>query len=114
MPLLDSIKAAKEIRPTTCDDQMLARWVNDIDAKIAEVMGKEPSDNTFPGDRELLMPSPYEDIYVFYLSAMIDWYNQEIDIYQNDMMMFNQAYAEAVAWWRRTHKPDNGFYWRVI
>ena len=114
MTLLDAIKAAKEIRVTTCDDQTLARWVNDIDARIAETMGKEPENDTFPGDRELLMPSPYEDVYVFYLSAMIDWYNQEIDIYQNDMAMFNQAYSEAVAWWRRAHKPDNGFCWRVI
>lgn len=65
-----------------------------------------PAVNTWPEeDAALLTPAPYDGIYPMYLVAMIDYYNQESALYQNDMVLFNEAMAAARAWWRRNHRP---------
>lgn len=56
-------------------------------------------------DWQLLLPAPHEKVYVLQLVAEIDFYNQETDLYANDRAMFNEAWAEAQAWWRRENRP---------
>lgn len=54
---------------------------------------------------ELIMPSPYDMLYVYWLMAKIDHMNQEIDKFNNDRALFDNAYAQASDWWTRTHRP---------
>ena len=65
-------------------------------------------------DPELLMPFPHDDLYVAYLCAQIDFFNMEMDLYQNDMIVYNNAMSEARAWWRRHHIPWRSRNWRVM
>jgi hypothetical protein len=45
---------------------------------------------------------------------MIDMANEETNLYQNDMEMFNAAWTRAASWYRRkTKAPDKG-NWRVM
>ena len=76
-------------------------------------MDKETPTFSFPSDRELLMTEPHEDIYVRYLMAMIDHYNGEYEMYTNDIVVFKDAYDEAVGWWRRHHRPKSSGHWEV-
>ena len=59
------------------------------------------------GDGELLLPAPYDRVYVLYLCSQIDYYNNETALYGNDKAVYDEAMSEAMAWWRRQHCPDN-------
>lgn len=57
------------------------------------------------GSTALLIPDDYSQVYVYWLYAMIDFANQEIQRYGNSMIMFNTVYADFANWWNRTHMP---------
>lgn len=59
---------------------------------------------TDPGT-ELLAPAPYDMVYVYWLESRIDEQNQEMDKYNNDRMLFENAYQQLSDWWNRTKMP---------
>ena len=114
MYLHESIAEADAIRPNTVGDEQKAEWVEQLERKFAEVQQIRPPDPSFPDDKELIMPVPVDRVYVFWLCAMIDWAQLDGDLYAIDMAMYNQAYTEACAWWRRNHVPivtETGARW---
>lgn len=113
MTIFEAITRANTLRANTLGDAQKYAWVNDLDGQVAEMMGLDAPVNTFPDDRELLMPSPYEEIYQLYLVAKIDYYNNEIDMYTNDLTVYEEMLAEAKAWWRRNNKPPHRGNWNV-
>lgn len=61
----------------------------------------------FDGARELLIPPPWDEVYVYYLYAQMDQRLGEIERYNNDAALFNAAWNDAVTWYNRTHMPLN-------
>jgi len=61
-------------------------------------------------ERELLIPHPYEDAYVKYLSAQVDYHNGEYERYNNAMMMFNTVYQAYANGYNREHMPRQDDY----
>lgn len=114
MKILEAIMRADSLRPNTLREYQKYAWASDLDGQIAEMMGLDAPASTFPEDRELLMPPPYEEIYQLYLVAKIDYYNNEIDMYTNDLMVYEEMLAEAKAWWRRNNKPPHRGNWNLF
>lgn len=114
MELNKAISIANMLRPNDIADEKKAEWVMEVERGIAEMMCVEAPVNLYPEDMELLMPTPYDNIYELYLCAMIDFANQEGTLYQNDFMMYNSALAEAKAWYRRHNVPDYRGNWRTM
>lgn len=114
MKVSEAIAYANDIRMNTLPDEQKARYLCDLDGEIAEMMGVEIPENTWPEeDRELLMPRPHEYVYVYYLAAMSDIHNHESNLYVTDMEKYNTAMRDARAWWRRHHRPKSSGNWRV-
>ena len=58
------------------------------------------------GEEELLVGAPYgEDLYYYYLQAMIAAENSETQRYNKRMTMFNSAYTGWADFYARTHRP---------
>lgn len=114
MNIKKCIAMADELRPNTIPDETKAGYLYKLEAEIAEMMGEEVPENTWPEDREMLMPAPHDDIYHLYLCAMIDSANQETNLYANDMQMANAAIKDAKAWWRRRNDPKSRANWRTM
>lgn len=103
-----AIELADELRPNSISEKQKFDWLYELDGKLAEFMGKELPTNPYPEDGTLLMEYPYDNIYELYLIAMYDIYNQDSDLYQVDMAMFNNALDEAKSAWIRKHNPSKG------
>lgn len=114
MTIKEAIRRADELRPNSIVEETKSAWVCTLDGDIAELMGKPREKDPFPDDRELLMPAPDEDIYIFYLMAMIDVANRDSTLYSNDTVLFNEAYRDARARFRRNNLPDTAANWKVI
>jgi len=114
MKASEAILKADTLRPNTLDTEQKARWIYELDYEVAEMMGEEIDEFSWDGDFDLHMPSPKDNIYPLYLVAQIDFYNQETTMYANDMQMFNYAYADAKAWYRRNNNPMSDKVWKVM
>lgn len=80
-----------------------------LDKEIGERLCIESRVHDWPtGDGELLLPSPYDRVYVLYLCSQIDYYNNETALYGNDKAVYDEALGEAMAWWRRNNCPAYG------
>lgn len=56
-------------------------------------------------DTVLIAPGRYKDMYVFWVLAKIDYIRQDTARYTNNMIMFNQMYADFANYWNRTYLP---------
>lgn len=115
MKVSEAMARADGLRLNAVPEAQKAAWVYELDGQLAEMMGERPGENRWPEvDAELRMPRPHEEIYPLYLICKIDYYNQEMGLYANDMAVYNAAMAEAQAWWRRNHRPERQGNWRVL
>lgn len=105
MTLYEAIAQADALRPNTVGDEQKARWVEDLEAQFAETQQIQPRPASFPDDKELLMPRPVDQVYVYWLAAKIDWAQLDTEQYAIDQVMYEQAYKDAIAWWRRHNVP---------
>lgn len=101
-----AITQADTLRPNNLDASLKLKWLDELDAELAEMMNidmPEPCD----ADTMLLMPSPYDQVYPYHLMVKIDFALEETDLYMLDSAVANRYLGQAKAWWRRNHRPDS-------
>ena len=113
MTMGEAITQANELRINTMSDEEKKRWLHELDCDMAETMEVDVPYEDMSDDRLLLVQSPHDNIYVYYLVARIDYFNQEIQMYQNDMIMFNEMLANARAYIRRHKKHSFRGNWKI-
>lgn len=97
MTVNEAILRADELRPNPFDEKQKARWLSELDGKIAkEILNKdgfEPYDISNSGETELLAEDAYGDLYLFYLCAMIDFFSRDYGEYNNSIAMFTNIFS---------------------
>lgn len=63
-------------------------------------------DNT-EHDVQLLAPAPWDQMYLRWLEAQIDYHNGENERYNASILRFNDIYQDYAAYYRRTHMPKS-------
>ena len=63
-------------------------------------------ENTDPGTI-LLVPAPFDEIYLRWMEAQIHYHNGELDRYNAAITMYNTAYEAYENHYKRTHRPIN-------
>ena len=119
MKVQDVLEMVAETRPHVYSDEVLCRWLSDIEGKIHhEIFEKEepfqPITPVDDSDRELLAYEPYTNVYVLYLYAMIEFANCETVKYMNASAMFNAEYSGLEADWRRNHPSGSSAKWKHL
>lgn len=71
---------------------------------------------TFPedGNKPLLVPPPYDNLYDLYIYAQTDLYNREIMNYNNSAALFNTALDEWRRAYHREHQPLGAGYYKNV
>jgi hypothetical protein len=112
---MGAINHIDAVKPNGYSQAEKIRWLSTLDGTIkAEIVDthegaegvefKEYNDNT-PLTHVLLIPHPYDDVYIKWLEAQIDYANGEYGKYNNSITMFNAAYSSLEKYYNRTHKP---------
>lgn len=57
------------------------------------------------GDKDLLVPAPYDRLYDLYIMAQVDFLNRESDNYNNSALAYNTALDEWQKQYHRRHMP---------
>ena len=115
MTILEAINRIDAIKPNSYGQPDKIRWLSTLDCIIKReiidthegaegVSFKGYTENTNL-TTEMLVPAPYDEIYLRYLETQIDYANGEYGKYNNSMAMYNVAYIAYAKSYNRTHKP---------
>jgi hypothetical protein len=113
MKLREAIARINIEKPNSASDSEKVAWITTLDGLIkANIIDTHEGgeDISFAGydtttDAELLVPAPFDDIYIYYLSMQIDRSLGEEAKYRNSATLFNNAYKEYFKYYNRNHMP---------
>lgn len=90
-------------------------WLSRLDTEVkktiidthagAEMVSFSGYTDKTPEDTELLIPEPYDDVYLKYMEAQIHYYNGENGKFNTAMLMYNAAFSDFESYYNRTHMP---------
>lgn len=115
MTIIEAINRIDSLKPNSYPPEDKIAWLSIIDGEIkANIIDThEGSENvTFKGydtdtahDTVLLVPAPYDDIYIKWLESQIDYANGETAKFNNSIAMYNTTYSAFARYYNRTHMP---------
>ncbi len=113
MTVQAAILRADELRPNTFSQEAKYLWLSELDGRIKTDVfdthaGYEdveaPAYNLGNRTKELFVPEPYSDIYVYWLFMKMDFMNGDFDWFNNDAMLYNTAWLAFANYVNRTHE----------
>ena len=115
MTIIDAISRADRLKPNTYSQQDKVRWLSNLDGIVkkeiidthegGEDVRFEGYNDDTPLTTELLIPAPYDEVYVRYLEMQIDYANGEYGKYNNSLSMFEAVFTAFKKYYNREHKP---------
>lgn len=114
MNIIETINLIDSIKPNTFGQPEKVRWLSQLDGRVKTELidtheGEEVEFNGYnddtPLDTELLIPYPYDSVYIKWLEAQIDYANNEYGRYNNSISMFNAEFAAYARYYNRTVAP---------
>ena len=116
MNIQEALDFADGLKPNMMPAQMKIAFLQEIDQLIyKEILLKHEHteeqevlpeyDTDTDRGTELLVPDPYSMLYPYWLMSKIDLQNLEMDKYNNDRALFENAYNTMQDWWTRTYMP---------
>lgn len=115
MTLIEAINRLDSLKPNGYTQSEKVAWLSDLDGMIKnqvidthegsdEVVFKEYTDDT-PLDTELIVKSPYDDLYIHWMESKIDYANGEYVKYNNSITRYNDIYQAFANDYNRQHMP---------
>lgn len=118
MTLIEAIHRTDAVKPNGYSQDEKIRWISVLDGTVkseiidpregAEDVSFRPYDENTPLTQILLIPHPYDDIYIRWLEAQMDYANGEIGRYNNSITSFNAALAAFERCYHRLHRVRGG------
>ena len=115
MTINEAISSLDALKHNTYTRSDKVTWLSRLDHRIQQeildtheasaCMGFPGDTDDTDGDTELLVPAPYDEVYLRWMEAQIDYHNGEYGKYNNSITMYNQAYAAYRNYYNRTHMP---------
>ena len=115
MTILEAISRVDAVKPNSYAQTEKIAWLSRLDRTIKnEIIDTHAGGDNIAFDgydldtdtnTELLVPAPYDEVYIRYLEMQIDYANNEYGKYNNSMMMYNAAYAAYEKYYNREHRP---------
>lgn len=115
MKIIEAINRIDAVKPNSYSQEEKVRWLSALDGTVKKEIidthegGEKVVFNgyteTTPITTELIIPAPYDDVYIRYLEMQIDYANGEYGKYNNSMVMYNLAYAAFEKFYNKEHRP---------
>lgn len=114
MTILEAINRIDAVKPNAYTQVEKIKWLASLDGMVKKTVidtheGWDfeyiPYTEKTPLSKELLIPSPYDDIYLCWLESKIDYYNGEYTRYNNSITRFNELFQEYQRSYNREYMP---------
>lgn len=115
MKIIEAIEKTDSIKHNSYTQSEKISWLSRLDAMVKKFVidTHEADDETiFDGydentdlNTELLVSAPFDEVYLRWLEAQIDYYNGEYSHYNNSISLFNNVFNQYKAEYTRNHMP---------
>jgi len=116
MTIAAAMDRVQRMKPSRYTPRDMMGWLDELDGRIwREIIltheGKDPEADYEGYDQEtnpetiLLVPYPYDGLYEHWMACKIDQGNMELGKYENDRILFNNAFEEYANWYNAHHMP---------
>lgn len=115
MTIREAIDKIDTLKPNNYSEAEKILWLSNLDGIIKEEIidtHEGGEDVVFNGysedtarDTELLVPAPYDDLYIKWLESQIDYANAEYGKYNNSSTAYNNAFSTYERYYNRHHMP---------
>ena len=115
MTIREAISRTDEVKPNAYSEARKIMWLSELDGMIkTEIIDTHQGGGSvsFAGydldtntTTELLVPAPYDVLYLRYLEMKIDYSNGEYNKYNNSLTMYNSARYAFENYYNREHMP---------
>ena len=107
MKIIEAINQIDSLKPNTYSVKQKIYWLSQLEAMVkVQVIDTHEGGDRIPFDgftentdtsTVLFMPTPYDMAYIYWLEAQIHYANEDIDMYNSAIMMFNDHYTKSHA-----------------
>lgn len=114
MTISEAIESIDALKYNVYTQSDKIKWLSRLDLRVKkEIIDTHNVETTeftgytdeTPLDTELLVPAPYDEVYLRYMEMQIDYTNGEYGKYNNSAAMFNNAFNAYWRYYNRTHMP---------
>lgn len=115
MKIIEAITKLDSLKYNTYSQDDKIDWLSRLDKMVkdqiidthegAESVSFDGYTVDTPPETVLLVPAPYDEVYLRWLEAQIDYHNGEYDKYNNAIIMFNTAFENYQSHYNSTHRP---------
>lgn len=115
MTIMEAIYQVDAVKPNSYSQVEKIKWLSTLDGVIKrEIIDTHEGgeDVVFNGYNEntelttnLLVPAPYDIVYIRWLEAQIDYATGEYGKYNNSMTAYNDAYTMFTRYYNRNNMP---------
>ena len=115
MKIIEAINKIDTLKHNTYSQEDKVDWLSRLDSMVKRMVidtHEGGDDVVFSGygditdlNTELLIPEPFDECYLRWMEAQIDYHNGEYDKYNNAIDMFNTAYTGYKNYYNSTHMP---------
>lgn len=108
MTINEALAAADGLRPNPLSDMEKANWLLGFERRLLRELGEEYPNMSYPksGGEQLSAQGGFEEIYVLYLCAKIDFALREYDGWNNTVLMLNSLIEDYKKQHLRDRLPD--------
>ena len=117
MKIIEAINQIDSQTPNTYSYNEKLSWLSRLDFMVKRLIidtHEGGDDVEFTGydastdqNTEMLVPAPFDEMYIRWLEAQIDYANEEYDRYNNSILMYQTEYDGFSAWYNRNHMPKS-------
>lgn len=117
MKIADALAEVDNLKPNMYGKKEKIQWLSRLDARIYEEIiktherGADEEEISFTPytendeEKTLLASQPYDEMYIHWLEAQIDYNNMEFDSFNNSNSMFESVFSLFRNAYNRTHMP---------
>ena len=115
MNISEAIVRTDSLKPNAYSNHEKVAWLSRLDGMVKRLIidkhegGEEivfaGYDSDTDTETELLVPAPFDDIYLRWMEAQIDYSNAEYNKYNNSITLFNSAFEIYANFYHRNHLP---------
>lgn len=115
MKIIEAITQIDGLKHNTYSEAEKIGWLSRLDGMVKRLIidaHEGGEDVTYTGydvntdlQTEMLVPSPFDEMYIRWLEAQIDYANGEYDKYNNSVLMYQTVYDGYANYYRRNHMP---------
>ena len=115
MKIVEAISRIDGLKHNTYTQGEKIAWLSRLDSMVKRLIidtHEGGEDVIFTGydentdiNTELLVPEPFDEMYLRWLEAQMDYANGEYDKYNNSILMYQTAYDGYANYYNRNHMP---------